>query len=379
MTPMENDSIIVEGAREHNLKNINVRIPRRSLTVVTGLSGSGKSSLAFDTIYAEGQRRYIETFSAYARNFLGGVSRPDVDKISGLSPVISIEQKTTNKNPRSTVGTTTEIYDFLRLLYARAGEAFSYETGERMVRYTDEQIVDLLLSKKVRIVCLGDGMHSESRGRERWILSYLKYVDGIIDSAEMMEEMGENLSTMMSVMTLKTLFPENFHFLKGNHENITNRMGDGDYPFCKFAEESTMTHDFMMKEYGGAIVSAFGEFEDNLPLAAVFPHCVLSHAEPSRTFSRDELINARLLDGVVGGLTWTANGDAEEGSVEGTMKNLLKTADAVYIGGHRVVSGKYALRQGGKYIQIHNPHEQNIALVMPNRAFNVDSDIISVF
>lgn len=145
--PMEKDSIIVEGARVHNLKNIDVRIPRRSLTVITGLSGSGKSSLAFDTIYAEGQRRYIETFSAYARNFLGGVSRPDVDKISGLSPVISIEQKTTNKNPRSTVGTTTEIYDFLRLLYARAGEAFSYETGERMVRYTDEQIVELLLSR----------------------------------------------------------------------------------------------------------------------------------------------------------------------------------------------------------------------------------------
>ena len=145
--PMEKDCIIVEGARVHNLKNIDVRIPRGSLTVVTGLSGSGKSSLAFDTIYAEGQRRYIETFSAYARNFLGGVSRPDVDKISGLSPVISIEQKTTNKNPRSTVGTTTEIYDFLRLLFARAGEAFSYETGERMVRYTDEQIVELLLSR----------------------------------------------------------------------------------------------------------------------------------------------------------------------------------------------------------------------------------------
>lgn len=141
------DRIIVEGAREHNLKNINVEIPRDSLTVITGLSGSGKSSLAFDTIYAEGQRRYIETFSAYARNFLGGMVRPDVDKISGLSPVISIEQKTTNRNPRSTVGTTTEIYDFLRLLYARAGEAYSYVTGEKMVRYTEEQIVSLLLER----------------------------------------------------------------------------------------------------------------------------------------------------------------------------------------------------------------------------------------
>ena len=139
-------SLKVEGARVHNLKNIDVEIPRGSLTVITGLSGSGKSSLVFDTIYAEGQRRYIETFSAYARNFLGGMERPDVDKITGLSPVISIEQKTTNKNPRSTVGTTTEIYDFLRLLYARAAEAFSYVSGEKMVRYTEEQIIDLLLN-----------------------------------------------------------------------------------------------------------------------------------------------------------------------------------------------------------------------------------------
>lgn len=139
--------IEILGARVHNLKNIDVDIPHRSLTVITGLSGSGKSSLAFDTLYAEGQRRYIETFSAYARNFLGGLHRPDVDKISGLSPVISIEQKTTNKNPRSTVGTTTEIYDFLRLLYARAAEAVSYVTGEKMVRYTEEQIRDLLLAQ----------------------------------------------------------------------------------------------------------------------------------------------------------------------------------------------------------------------------------------
>jgi len=139
------EKIVVRGAREHNLKNITVSIPRNKLTVITGLSGSGKSSLAFDTIYAEGQRRYIETFSAYARSFLGNMERPDVDEITGLSPVISIEQKTTNKNPRSTVGTVTEIYDFLRLLFARAGEAFSYNTGEKMVKYSDDQIIDLIL------------------------------------------------------------------------------------------------------------------------------------------------------------------------------------------------------------------------------------------
>lgn len=143
---IETGTIEVLGARVHNLKNIDVSIPRNALTVITGLSGSGKSSLAFDTIYAEGQRRYIETFSAYARNFLGNIERPDVDKITGLSPVISIEQKTTNKNPRSTVGTTTEVYDFLRLLFARAGEAFSYVTGEKMVKLTEDQIIKLILS-----------------------------------------------------------------------------------------------------------------------------------------------------------------------------------------------------------------------------------------
>ncbi len=154
MTDLE--QIEITGAREHNLKNIDVVIPRNTLTVITGLSGSGKSSLAFDTIFAEGQRRYIETFSAYARSFLGGMERPDVDKITGLSPVISIEQKTTNKNPRSTVGTTTEIYDFLRLLYARAGIAYSHVTGEKMVKYTEEDILRLIseqyAGKKVMIL-----------------------------------------------------------------------------------------------------------------------------------------------------------------------------------------------------------------------------------
>lgn len=146
---MEKEKIEVYGARVHNLKNVDVEIPRDSLVVITGLSGSGKSSLAFDTIFAEGQRRYIDTFSAYARNFLGAMERPDVDKITGLSPVISIEQKTTNRNPRSTVGTTTEIYDFLRLLYARAGDAYSYLTGEKMVKYTEEQVFELIMERYI--------------------------------------------------------------------------------------------------------------------------------------------------------------------------------------------------------------------------------------
>ena len=156
MNMNEEEKINVWGARVHNLKNVDVEIPRNKLAVITGLSGSGKSSLAFDTIFAEGQRRYIETFSAYARNFLGGMERPDVDKITGLSPVISIEQKTTNKNPRSTVGTTTEVYDYLRLLYARAGTAYSYLSGEPMVKYTEERILELIteqyLGKRIMIL-----------------------------------------------------------------------------------------------------------------------------------------------------------------------------------------------------------------------------------
>ena len=154
---LHNGQIAVFGARVHNLKNIDVELPRNQLSVITGLSGSGKSSLAFDTIFAEGQRRYIETFSAYARNFLGNIERPDVDKITGLSPVISIEQKTTNRNPRSTVGTTTEVYDFFRLLYARAGEAYSYLSGEKMVKYTEEQILELI--------------YNEYRGRRIYLLA----------------------------------------------------------------------------------------------------------------------------------------------------------------------------------------------------------------
>ena len=140
-------SLRVFGARVHNLKNIDVNIPHNSLTVITGLSGSGKSSLAFDTIFAEGQRRYVETFSTYARNMLGSLERPDIDKITGLSPVIAIEQKTVNRNPRSTIGTTTEIYDFLRLLYARTGEAVSYLSGKPMIKYTEEKIVQLILDR----------------------------------------------------------------------------------------------------------------------------------------------------------------------------------------------------------------------------------------
>ena len=153
---MEEEKIEILGARENNLKNIDLTIPRNQLVVITGLSGSGKSSLAFDTLYAEGQRRYMETFNAYARQFLGEMERPDVDKVNGLSPVISIEQKTVSRNPRSTVGTITEVYDFMRLLYARASDAYSPATGKQMVRFTEEQLIEKIAkdfkAKKIAIL-----------------------------------------------------------------------------------------------------------------------------------------------------------------------------------------------------------------------------------
>ena len=186
------DYISIEGCKVHNLKNINLKIPRNNLIVITGLSGSGKSSLAFDTIYAEAQRRYIETFSVYARQFIGELKRPNVDKIDGLSPVIAIEQKTTTKNPRSTVGTITEIYDFLRLLYARTSDAHSYITGNKMIRYTDSEIFELIKSKyfEKRIKILSPVIKSR-KGHYRDLFASVKKqgfdkvrVDGVIIDIE---------------------------------------------------------------------------------------------------------------------------------------------------------------------------------------------------
>ena len=232
---LEEENIKVYGARVHNLKNVDVQIPRGSLTVFTGLSGSGKSSLAFDTIYAEGQRRYIETFSAYARNFLGGMERPDVDEISGLSPVISIEQKTTNKNPRSTVGTTTEIYDYMRLLFARAGTAYSYETGEKMVKYTEEKILSMIEQNYIgkRIYILAPVVR-QRKGHYRELFESLRRkgylyarVDGEIE--EIVQGMktdrykNHNIEVVVDKMVMKDSFADRLK----KSISVAMKQGDG--------------------------------------------------------------------------------------------------------------------------------------------------------
>lgn len=234
-THMVENKIIVRGARVHNLKNVDVEIPRGSLTVFTGLSGSGKSSLAFDTIYAEGQRRYIETFSAYARNFLGGMERPDVDEVQGLSPVISIEQKTTNKNPRSTVGTTTEIYDYLRLLFARAGTAYSYLSGEKMVKYTEEKILEMISERysgeKIYILA---PVVRQRKGHYRELFESLRRkgylyarIDGeikeIVQGLKTDRYKNHNIEVVIDKMIMKDTFLDRLK----KSINVAMRQGDG--------------------------------------------------------------------------------------------------------------------------------------------------------
>jgi hypothetical protein len=244
-----------------------------------------------------------------------------------------------------------------------------------------KSVLEALELGAVRIVCVGDALHAEQRARERWLVALRDFDNGIIDGKSMYEEMEEGLTLLELIMACKCRFPSAFHFLKGNHENITNRYGCGDFPFCKFADEGEMVMRFMRHVYGGDVLHVVSYCEDILPLIAVFPDCIISHAEPRRAFTRDELINARQNPEVVSGLTWTENDGAGQGSVKTIIDELLgstASAHAVYLAGHRPVPGRYALRQDGLFIQFHNTEMQNIALVSPGKKFNPDADIVSV-
>ncbi|MCI1208225.1 MAG: hypothetical protein LKF96_02120 [Treponema sp.] len=238
-----------------------------------------------------------------------------------------------------------------------------------------------LESGKIRVVCVGDALHSELRGFSRWMSAREEFHNSDYTGYFMSQEMAEGLSLAIIVMESKCRWVSRFHFLKGNHENITNREGGGDHPFCKFADEGQMVKDFMITKYGDDILYLYSCVEDALPLAAVFPQCVISHAEPLRAFSREELISARDHAEIVHGLTWTSNGEARDDSVMTMLKTLLgpeAARSSYYFAGHRPVTGNYALRQNGKFIQIHNPSLQNVALVYTDRIFNPDTDIHSV-
>ena len=279
----EEEEIRVYGASVHNLKNVDATIPRNSLTVITGLSGSGKSSLAFDTIFAEGQRRYIETFSAYARNFLGGFERPDVDKITGLSPVISIDQKTTNRNPRSTVGTTTEIYDYLRLLFARAATAYSYASGEPMVKYTEERIIRMILDDYAgKRICIMAPLVRQRKGHYRELFESLRRkgylyarVDGSIKEIlpEMRVDRYKNHNIEVVIDKLKVQDKDDERLQKS--VKVAMKQGEGTLMIMDYDTEEV--RNFSRKLMDPVTGIAYGDpapnlFSFNSPEGAC-PHC----------------------------------------------------------------------------------------------------------
>lgn len=254
-------------------------------------------------------------------------------------------------------------------------------------KYADENgnitVFQALEQKLIRIVCVGDGLHTERSTRIRWEEAYYGYSHDNVTCAAMCQEMSEGLALLCGLMKLKEYFPEHFHFLKGNHENITNRTGGGDFAFVKYVDEGKMVMEFIRAYYGDDILYLLSYIEQALPLVAVTENIVISHAEPRTAFSRYQLVNAHLYEEVVSSLTWTDNNQAEEGSVAGIIKSLaVEQADCLekykYIAGHRPVHGKYKLWHGGLFIQIHNPAEQNVALVYKNKIFEPENDIVSV-
>lgn len=264
------------------------------------------------------------------------------------------------------------IYNILNLDLKKIAALHGFSSGAK--------VIDALEENKIRVICVGDILHAEGRARERWEKAYAAFEGGVYDSAFMREEMREGFAALIAVMTAKFLWPENFHCLKGNHENIANERGEGNFPFRKFAYEGRMVLEFTRLVYGEEVLNAIYDFEKALPLCACSDNFFASHAEPLDFYSRDDLVCASLDPQKVYGLTWTANDEAREGSVAKILKALCKPRkgiEARAIGGHRPVPQNYLERQGGLYVQIHNPKLQNIAVVMPDKTFDPKTDIIA--
>lgn len=237
-------------------------------------------------------------------------------------------------------------------------------------------VIESLQTGGIQVLCLGDGFHSERRGLNRWLRAFDEYTQSYARHDSMDEEMRESLSLMEMVMECKCAFPENFHFLKGNHENVLNEEGNGNHAFRKFSHEGEMVREYIQKFYGDEFLEIYAIFEKRLPLFAVGNHFLASHAEPGTFYSEEELIEGRNLPEVVLGLTWTNNGEAAEGSVRMMLEHYLGNAEgAVYFGGHRPVPDRFLLRAEKKYVQIHNPERGNIVVMMPDRPFDPEQDI----
>ncbi len=264
-------------------------------------------------------------------------------------------------------------------LHARTDFFLNILKKKIQINGEEQTVLEFLDQKKIYLIFLGDLFHAEGRERNRWIKAWTEWTDGVDEGKYMTGEMAENLALFQMVLTVKIAFPAHFHFLKGNHENILNEAGRGNHPFRKFADEGNMVYSFMSSHYGDAVLHVMSEFEHALPLCALLPNCVITHAEPIRTFTRNEIVNYWKSSEVVLGLTWTANDEAQEGSVVETEENLLGNSEGVvWLAGHRPVSAVFQTRQNGRFIQFHNPNEQNIALVVCNRVFNPQTDFINV-
>ena len=261
-----------------------------------------------------------------------------------------------------------------------------YVLPEDFLGAKPRKVSDALRYGLIRMICVGDALHTEVGTKERWIAAEIEFAQNLYTGPAISSEMKDGLSVICALMKMKECYPNNFHFLKGNHENILNRTDNGDYGFRKFADEGRMVREFISEYYGDDVLYMLSCVENAMPLIAVTNNCVISHAEPKAAFRKDQLINARMEPAVVEGLTWTDNDAAQNGSVQEIIDELCEslpdgtknTEDYVYLGGHRPVKENYALRQNGKYIQIHNPKKQNIALVRTDRKFNPDTDIVSV-
>ena len=252
-------------------------------------------------------------------------------------------------------------------------------------RLNGESVLQLLSRGEALLVCVGDAFHGESRAYERWVIAYRDWISGIFAGDAIKQEMAESLSAVRIVMEIKKAFPEHFHFLKGNHENITNATGGGDFAFCKFVQEGAMCRDFVEVYYGDVILERIRQWEMSLPICAAFEDFCISHAEPACFFKKEQIVNCRVAgeEDVVAAFTWTANGEAEEGSVEQLFEELCpdaKREGAVWFGGHRSIGhAKCLFRQGGRYAQLHNPDAMNFALVKAKRKFDPDKEVKSVF
>ncbi|MFP4232034.1 MAG: metallophosphoesterase [Spirochaetaceae bacterium] len=240
----------------------------------------------------------------------------------------------------------------------------------------EEQLLTLLHTGEAQLVCVGDYVHAESRAFRRWLVAYEEFAGGYRNHQAMDEEMRESLGTVEMLLELKGAVPESVHLLKGNHENITNEEGRGNLPFGKFAVEGAMVAAYMEQFYGADVVEAFDRVEHLFPLLSVGAGFLVSHAEPQAFYSREDVIEYRRNPEVVFGLTWTPNDGAEPGSVEQMLSHHLGTTEALYFGGHRPIEGAYALRAEGRYVQLHNPDAQVIAVIPPDRPIDLDRDIV---